>query len=125
MSRVLDPEGAHLAALRRLQDFTGARVVEVGCGDGRLTPGIAEHAASVLAFDPDEIAVARARAVLPDALAGRVTYRVDSASRDRAETVELRRRGLLLDTLMNFAEGRRARPPQIPGGGHPGWHRAR
>jgi len=33
MPRVLDPEGAHLAALRRLQDFTGARVVEVGCGD--------------------------------------------------------------------------------------------
>src|SRR2546428_4297112 len=26
---------------------------------------------------------------------------------------------------MNPAEGRRARPPQIPGGGHPGWHRAR
>src|SRR5439155_15147140 len=78
MPRVLDPEGAHLAALRRLQDFTGARVVEVGCGDGRLTPGIAERAASVLAFDPDADAVARARAALPDALAGRVTYRVDS-----------------------------------------------
>jgi len=80
MPHVLDPEGAHLAALRRLQDFTGARVVEVGCGDGRLTPGIAERAASVLAFDPDADAVARARAALPDALAGRVTYRVDSAS---------------------------------------------
>jgi 16S rRNA A1518/A1519 N6-dimethyltransferase RsmA/KsgA/DIM1 with predicted DNA glycosylase/AP lyase activity len=65
MPRVLDPEGAHLAALRRLQDFTGARVVEVGSGDGRLTPGIAERAASVLAFDPDEDAVARAEPRCP------------------------------------------------------------
>ena len=87
MPRVLDPEGAHLAALRRLQDFTGARVV----GDGRLTPDIAERAASVLAFDPDEDAVAKARGALPDVLAGRVTYRVDSASeiglRRRASTL--------------------------------------
>jgi len=79
MARVLDPEGAHLAALRRLQDFTSARVLEVGCGDGRLTCGIAERAASVLAFDPDEAAVATARATLPGALAGRVAYRVASA----------------------------------------------
>ena len=79
MARVLDPEGAHLAALRRLQDFTGARVIELGCGDGRLTLGIAEHAASVLAFDPDEVAIGRARAALPDRLAGQVTYRAASA----------------------------------------------
>src|SRR5438270_6315867 len=40
MPRVLDPEGAHLAALRRLQDFAGAHVDEVGRGHGRLTPSI-------------------------------------------------------------------------------------
>ena len=68
-----------MAALRRLQDFTGARVIEVGCGDGRLTAGIAERAASVLAFDPDEAAISRASAALPDRLAGRVTYRAASA----------------------------------------------
>jgi 2-polyprenyl-3-methyl-5-hydroxy-6-metoxy-1,4-benzoquinol methylase len=80
MPGVLDPEASHLAALRRLQDFTGARVIEVGCGDGRLTLGIAEQATSVLAFDPDEAAVATARAALPRALAGRVTYQVASAT---------------------------------------------
>ncbi len=80
MSGVLDPEGSHLAALRRLQDFTGARVIEVGCGDGRLTVGIAERAASVIAFDPDPTAVARARSSLPPDSAQRVTYRVASAS---------------------------------------------
>jgi ubiquinone/menaquinone biosynthesis C-methylase UbiE len=78
MSRVLDPEGAHLAALRRLGDFRNQRVLELGCGDGRLTLGIATDAASVLAFDPDAQAVERARRTLPEELADRVAYRVAS-----------------------------------------------
>lgn len=80
MSRLLDPEGAHLAALRRLGDFRGQRVLELGCGDGRLTLGIAADAASVLAFDPDAEAVERARRSLPDELAARVAYRVASGT---------------------------------------------
>jgi SAM-dependent methyltransferase len=75
----LDPEGAHLAALRRLADFSGKRVIEVGCGDGRLTPGIARDAATVFAFDPDAEAVADAQAALPDELRERVAFRVGSA----------------------------------------------
>jgi ubiquinone/menaquinone biosynthesis C-methylase UbiE len=75
---VLDPEGAHLAALDRLGDFRGRRVLELGCGDGRLTLGIAQDAASVLAFDPDAEAVQRARRSLPAELAQRVTYQVAS-----------------------------------------------
>ena len=78
MSRVIDPEGAHLAALRRLGDFRGRRILELGCGDGRLTIPIAMEAASVLAFDPDEEAVERARRELPSDLADRVAYRVAS-----------------------------------------------
>ena len=84
MTRVLDPEGAHLAALRRLGDFRGRRVLELGCGDGRLTPGIARDAASVLAFDPDAEAVERARQSLPAELAQRVSYRVASGKTSRA-----------------------------------------
>ena len=80
MTRVLDPEGAHLAALRRLGDVRGRTVLELGCGDGRLTLGIAEEAASVLAFDPDAEAVARARSSLPAELAARVVYRVASGT---------------------------------------------
>jgi ubiquinone/menaquinone biosynthesis C-methylase UbiE len=80
MTGVLDPEGAHLAALLRLTDFDGARVLEVGCGDGRLTVGVGEQAAAVLAFDPDDEAVARARAALPAQLTDRVTYRTASAT---------------------------------------------
>ena len=72
MTRVLDSEGEHLAALRRLASFSGERVLELGCGDGRLTVPIAAEAAFVLAFDPDAEAVARARGSLPAELADRV-----------------------------------------------------
>ena len=87
MTRVLDPEGAHLAALRRLGDFRGRRVLELGCGDGRLTPGIARDAVSVLAFDPDAEAVERARQSLPAELAQRVSYRVASGKEIELEPV--------------------------------------
>ena len=80
MNRMLDPEGAHLAALRRLADFTGREVLELGCGDGRLTTGIATDARRVLAFDPDAEAVAKARQSLPAELANRVDYRVASGT---------------------------------------------
>jgi len=78
VSRVIDPEGAHLVAIRRLADFRGQRVLELGCGDGRLTLGIAADTASVLAFDPDAEAIARARNSLTFELAHRVTYQVAS-----------------------------------------------
>ena len=76
----LDPEGAHLAALRRLANFASASVLEVGCGDGRLSLGIAEQAATVLAFDPDEDAIKEAQATLPRQLTGRISYRAASAT---------------------------------------------
>ena len=76
MSRVVDPEGAHLAALRRLADFHGQRVIELGCGDGRLTVPVARDATQVLAFDLDRKKVECARDALPAALAERVEYRV-------------------------------------------------
>jgi 2-polyprenyl-3-methyl-5-hydroxy-6-metoxy-1,4-benzoquinol methylase len=76
MTRVLDPEGAHLAALRRLADFRGQRVIELGCGDGRLTVPVARDGAHVLAFDPDAEAVEHARRALPTDLADRVAYEV-------------------------------------------------
>jgi ubiquinone/menaquinone biosynthesis C-methylase UbiE len=86
VARILDPEGAHLAALRRLAQFDGARVLEMGCGEGRLTCGIAAEAASVLAFDPDATSIAEAQASFPPELADRVVFRVASA-----EEIEIER----------------------------------
>jgi len=78
VSGILDREGAHLAALRRLSDVRCRRVIELGCGDGRLTVPIATDAAYVLAFDPDTEEVEKARAALPRPLRDRVSYRVVS-----------------------------------------------
>ena len=75
----LDPEERELRALLELlPNLHCAHVVEVGCGDGRLTRRYADLAASVLAFDPDTEEVARAWQSLPAELAQRVTYRVAS-----------------------------------------------
>jgi 2-polyprenyl-3-methyl-5-hydroxy-6-metoxy-1,4-benzoquinol methylase len=61
-----DPEGHERAALEALgPSFTARRVLEIGCGDGRLTRLYARDAASVTAIDPDADAVADLRVELP------------------------------------------------------------
>jgi magnesium-protoporphyrin O-methyltransferase len=72
--------------LRRLGDFRGQRVLELGCGDGRLTVGIARDATRVLAFDPEAEAVEQARRSLPRELRERVSYHVASGKAIDIET---------------------------------------
>ena len=74
--RRLDPDGAELRAITDLVQLTGKRVIDVGCGSGRLTRMAAEHADSVYAFDPKEESVKDARESLPAGLRGRVSFRV-------------------------------------------------
>ena len=60
---IIDPEEHELKALQaRLPAVPGCRVVEIGCGDGRLTRRYSTRVGSVLAIDPDEILVAAFRA---------------------------------------------------------------
>jgi len=55
-----DPELDEVRALAALiPSFAGLHVVEIGCGDGRLTRRYAADAASVLAIDPDGSAIAK------------------------------------------------------------------
>jgi cyclopropane fatty-acyl-phospholipid synthase-like methyltransferase len=79
MVSVKDPEGAELRALAEVVDFTGRRVLEVGCGDGRLTWLYAPRAESVLGLDPDEEQIALARSATPPELADRVQFEVGEA----------------------------------------------
>ena len=71
----IDPEKNESRALFELADFTGRRVLELGCGDGRLTWRYAERAAQVTAIDPSAAAIATAQEDLPEELRGRVAFR--------------------------------------------------
>src|SRR5262245_54474443 len=79
MHRV-DPEGVELRALAELAPVDALRVLELGCGDGRLTFQIAPAAKSVFAVDPDEERVNAARAALPENLADKVELVVAGAT---------------------------------------------
>lgn len=76
MAVTRDPEQAETRVLHDLVNFTGKDVLEIGCGDGRFTWRYAARARSVLALDPDEAAVAQARADLPAHLRDRVRFAV-------------------------------------------------
>jgi 16S rRNA A1518/A1519 N6-dimethyltransferase RsmA/KsgA/DIM1 with predicted DNA glycosylase/AP lyase activity len=61
-----DAEGHEAAAFASAGvTFTSRRVLEIGCGDGRLTKRYAHDAAPVIAVDPDSAAIARLTADLP------------------------------------------------------------
>jgi SAM-dependent methyltransferase len=62
----VDPEATETRVLREFTgSLAGRRVLEVGCGYGRLTWRYAEHAGYIFAFDPDPVRVARAAAAQP------------------------------------------------------------
>lgn len=76
----IDPEESETRALLRLAPVSGLRVLELGCGDGRLTFRYAGEAAAILAVDPDGARIEQARATLPRDLAGIVTFAVTGAA---------------------------------------------
>ena len=80
----IDPEGVELRTLRRLAPVDGLHVLELGCGDGRLTAQFAEATASVFAVDPDEERVAKARKSLPPELEAKVSFAVAGAAEVKA-----------------------------------------
>jgi 2-polyprenyl-6-hydroxyphenyl methylase/3-demethylubiquinone-9 3-methyltransferase len=80
MTRHIDPEGVETRALAQLAPVDGLRVLELGCGDGRLTFRYAEKAASVLAVDPDAERIEAARAALRPELASVVAFAAAGAA---------------------------------------------
>jgi 2-polyprenyl-3-methyl-5-hydroxy-6-metoxy-1,4-benzoquinol methylase len=61
MTRTIDEQKREIQMLARLVDLRDQRVLDIGCGDGRLAVLMAELAASVVGIDPDEEAITQAR----------------------------------------------------------------
>lgn len=76
---VVDEAAVEPRRIESLVRLAGAQVLEVGCGDGRLTGFAAARAKSVYAFDPDREQVETARAGLSTVEAPRVRFAVHGA----------------------------------------------
>ncbi len=57
-----DRQGLEFAKMRQYADFSGKDVLEVGCGNGRVSAMLASLAKTLTAIDPDEVRLKLARA---------------------------------------------------------------
>ena len=57
-----DVDGIEFRKMLELVDFRGKSVIEIGCGDGRVSNVLAPIACSLVAIDPDPARVAKAKA---------------------------------------------------------------
>ncbi len=80
MPAIIDPDGAEIVTIKELVDLRELRVVEIGCGDGRLTFECAREATSVFAFDSDQELIRKARAKTPRDVRRRIHFKVGDAA---------------------------------------------
>jgi len=69
-----DPEEAETRYLHNLSDLAGRRVLEIGCGDGRLTWRYALAAGYVVGIDLDPISLLKAQQECQPDLRSKVTF---------------------------------------------------
>ena len=74
MPSELDPRGVESEALLGAADFEGARVLEVGSGDGRLAFRYASASAFVVGIEPQLNEVRSALQACPSNLRPRITF---------------------------------------------------
>lgn len=81
MTLRIDPEQNEVRALEQVADWRGKHVLEIGCGEGRLTQRLARLGASVHAIEPDAKIIRNARKALPEKFRKQVTFKTGSAEK--------------------------------------------
>jgi ubiquinone/menaquinone biosynthesis C-methylase UbiE len=76
--------GIELHQIERLVTLAGRRVLEIGCGAGRLTLQLARRASSVIAVDPDPARIAVATQAAASAGIRNIRFTVGSGERRQA-----------------------------------------
>jgi ubiquinone/menaquinone biosynthesis C-methylase UbiE len=80
MALHMDPAGDETRALKAAAEWQDREVLEIGCGDGRLTLRLASLGSShIEALDPDPRSIRAARRHLPQEDKQRITYHVGQA----------------------------------------------
>ena len=72
------PDGMEVRLIERFTTLKGRRILEVGCGDGRLTFQYAPTARQVLAIDPDRLSIEDALDEQAALRVSNIDFRVDS-----------------------------------------------
>jgi predicted RNA methylase len=109
MSIQLDPEDSETTALLDYADFTNKRVLEIGCGDGRLTWRYAEQAAQVMAIDPKADQIEAAIKETPEHLKDRVTFLASGIEDFSLAKAELEDSQSILNPSQGFLESNLAK----------------
>src|SRR5512133_3550121 len=87
MTIKVDPEENEIQALRQIGvDWKNKRVLEIGCGDGRLTVRLARLGAHIQAIDPDAESIRAARSSKPKRFADQIRYSVGSATQLKSKS---------------------------------------
>lgn len=81
MTYRIDPEKNEIKALKQVTDWRNKRVLEIGCGNGRLTRRLARLGAHIQAIDPNADLIKQAREALPNAYAGRIRFDVGKSTK--------------------------------------------
>ena len=77
------PPGMEMRLIQRFVELNGRRILELGCGEGRLTRQLAPLASTVVAVEPDPAKIALARRTATSEGIRNVSFRVGSAERLR------------------------------------------
>jgi ubiquinone/menaquinone biosynthesis C-methylase UbiE len=82
MALIIDPAKEEVRALRKAIHWRDKHVIEIGCGDGRLTLRLASLSPlHIEALDPNSKLIRAARQSVPERYSHRIHYQVGHAER--------------------------------------------